>query len=163
MPRSEIRENQVKDADFLSPWEHDHEAKHYFINNEDTPTTYSGYAGNYVVVNPDENGLRFTSSVTTVSGTGWKKISSSYSAVAGDNLFLDSTQSGIVITLPSSPYMGDTIKFIDGPGNCETNPVTVSGAGEKILGSNENLAIDSDNANLALVYYDSTYGWKLGV
>ena len=161
MPRSEIRENQVRDDDFLSPYEHDHEVDHYFINEVDTPTTYSGYAGRYVKVNSGENGLIF--SAGTASAESWIEVTSDYTANSGDNMILDSTVSGLSVTLPSSPSLGDKVKFIDGPGNCSTYPVTVSGAGEKILGSTNPLSIDEDDANFVLVYYNSTYGWKLGV
>ena len=158
MPRSEIREDQVKDSEFLSPYEHDHETPHYFIKEEDTPTTYSGHAGEYVKVNSSVNGLEFSSNTET-----WTEVSSNYAASSGDNLMLNSTVSGIVITLPSSPALGNTIKIIDGANNCGTYNVTVSGSGEKILGSTDPLIIDTDNANFCLVYYNSTYGWKLGV
>jgi len=160
MARSEIREDQVKDDDFLSPWEHDHEAHHYFIRELDTPTTYSGYAGKYVRVDTTASGLIFSD---VVLEENWQKISSNYTASVGDCLFLDSTVSGIVITLPSNPSMGNKIKFIDGPGNCSTNNVTISGAGQKIFGNNDDLIVDEDDAYFALVYYNSSVGWKLGV
>jgi len=161
MARSEIREDQVKDSEFLSPYEHDNETSHYFINNEDVPTTYSGHAGRYVRVTSSVDGLEF-SSVNSDAET-WMEVSSDYTASAGDNLILDSTVSGLSVTLPSSPSLGNKVKFIDGAGNCATHHVTVSGAGEKILGSIDPLFIDSDDANFMLVYYNSTYGWKLGV
>jgi len=161
MPRSEIRENQVKDADFLSPYEHEHETDHYFIREVDTPATFSGAEGKYLRVTASGTGLEFISA-SDISET-WTEVSSNYTAFVGDNLMLDSTVSGLSVTLPSSPSLGDKVKFIDGPGNCATNPVTVSGAGEKVLGSTEPLSIDTDDAHLVLVYYNSTYGWKLGV
>lgn len=161
MARSEIREDQVKDADFLSPYEHDYETDHYFIREVDTPATFSGSAGKYVKVNSAGDALVF--SAGSSAGEAWIEVTSNYSATSGDNMILDSTVSGLSVTLPSSPSLGDKVKFIDGPGNCATYPVTVSGAGEKILGSTGPLSIDEDDAHLALVYYNSTYGWKLGV
>ena len=161
MPRSEIRENQVKDADFLSPYEHEHETDHYFIRDVDTPTTFSGAEGKYLRVTASGTGLEFVSASS--ASESWTEVTSDYTAFAGDNLILDSTVSGLSVTLPSSPTLGDKVKFIDGPGKCATNPVTVSGSGEKILGSTGPLSIDDDNANFVLVYYNSTYGWKLGV
>lgn len=161
MPRSEIRENQVKDSEFLSPYEHDNETPHYFIDEADTPTTYSGHAGRYVRVSSSVDGLEF-SAINSDAET-WAEVSSNYTASAGDNLILDSSVSGIVVTLPSSPSLGNKVKFIDGAGNCATYNVTVSGGGEKILGSSDPLFINMDDANFILVYYNSTYGWKLGV
>lgn len=161
MARSEIREDQVKDSEFLSPYEHDHETSHYFIREEDTPTTYSGHAGEYVKVKSSVDGLEFLAG-SFIPET-WTEVSSDYAASSGDNLMLDSTVSGIVVTLPSSPSLGNKVKFIDGANNCATYNVTVSGSGEKILGATEPLLIDTDDANFCLVYYNSTYGWKLGV
>ena len=158
MPRSEIRENQVKDDEFLSPYEHNNEVNHYFINEVDTPTTFSGSAGKYVRVSSAADALIFS-----VYEESWIEVTSDYNAISGDNMILDSTVSGLSVTLPSSPSLGDKVKFIDGPGNCATYPVTVSGAGEKILGSTNPLSRDEDDAYFALVYYNSTYGWKLGV
>lgn len=159
--RSEIREDQVKDSDFLSPYEHDHETIHYFIKEGDTPTTYSGHAGEYVKVKSSVDGLEFSEG-SYIPET-WVEVSSNYAASAGDNLMLNSTVSGIVVTLPSSPSLGNTVKFIDGAGNCATYNVTVSGSGEKIAGSTDPLIVDTNDANFYLVYYNSTYGWKLGV
>ena len=46
MPRSLIGEDQVRDADFVSPGEHSHELAHYFTSLVDVPT-YSGSGGGY--------------------------------------------------------------------------------------------------------------------
>lgn len=45
---------------------HSEDIDHYFIHQEDTPTTYSGHAGEMIVVKSDHSGLEFG----TVSGTG---------------------------------------------------------------------------------------------
>jgi len=59
-PRATISEEQVTDSDFLSPWEHDNEAKHYFYKLEDVPT-YSGtsYGKHYIRVKEDLSGLEY--------------------------------------------------------------------------------------------------------
>lgn len=93
----------------------------------------------------------------------WTTISGSYSASAGDNLFLNSLIPDILISLPSIPSYGDSISFVDAPGNCSVNNVTVSGSGTKIMGLDENFLIDMSNARFTLSYFNSTYGWVLGV
>jgi len=93
----------------------------------------------------------------------WTIVSSNYNASSGDNLFLDSTVAGIVVSLPSNPTFGDSVVFDDGVGNCGTNNVTISGSGEKILGLDENFLIDFDYAGPTLTYYDIAIGWTLGL
>lgn len=70
MARSLIREGQVVDEDFLSHTEHDDpnqaEILHKFLFNVDTPSTYSGYGGDFIYVKEDESGLDFI----TLSGSG---------------------------------------------------------------------------------------------
>lgn len=64
MARSLIRETQVTDVDFLSPTEHDdpnqEEVTHRFIYNEDVPSTFSGSAGRFLVVDTLASGIEFT-------------------------------------------------------------------------------------------------------
>lgn len=63
MPRSLLREDQFRDADLLSESEHDNEVQHYYRKLADV-TTYSGHAGEYVVVNASGTGLEFSSSAS---------------------------------------------------------------------------------------------------
>lgn len=56
MARSQIREGQVLDEDFLSEIEHSNWA-HHFIQEVDTPTTYSGALGKYLRVT--SSGIEF--------------------------------------------------------------------------------------------------------
>jgi hypothetical protein len=93
----------------------------------------------------------------------WTTVSGSYSALVDDNLFLNSTVSGILISLPTSPSYGDSISFVDATGNCNVNNVTVSGSGTKIMGLAENFLIDRNNARFTLSYFNPVYGWVLGV
>ena len=91
----------------------------------------------------------------------WKIISDDYTASNNDGLMLDSTYSGINIFLPSAPLIGNIIGFLDIASNCSNNPVTISGSGNKIMGSDNNYVINTDDANLALIYSNVTYGWRV--
>ena len=68
MARSTLRSDQVLDEDFISHTEHSDpsEVSHSFLMNVDTPTTYSGHAGQYVKVSGDSSKLEF-STVTATS------------------------------------------------------------------------------------------------
>ena len=98
---------------------------------------------------------------TTLSGS-WVILTSNYTVTKGENVFVDTTTtSGWVVTLYDDPILGDTVSFIDCGNNCSINPVTVSGAGKKIMGLVENMDIDIDSASFGLVYSNTTFGWRV--
>jgi hypothetical protein len=123
---------------------------------------------------PAAGQFRFNSSVSRFegyTGTQWADVSganpyiersSGYNAVAGDRIFVNTSAAAITITLPGSPVLGDTIRFIDGTGTMSINNLTIDRNGRNIMGLAENLTIDSENAAFSLVYYNTTYGWRLG-
>jgi len=65
MARSRISEEQVIDAEFVSPEEHADPQiiPHYLTMCLDFPSTYSGTKGKLLVVGDDEVGLNFVSSI----------------------------------------------------------------------------------------------------
>lgn len=85
-------------------------------------------------------------------GTNWNTSvkSSSYPLVSYDEILADSTLGSFVLTLPSSPVLGDRIWVIDIKGTWETNNVTIGRNGNKIAGVAEDLIL---NVNHAWVYF----------
>ena len=159
MARSRINEEQSKDVYFLSEKEHT-DTEHLLTSLADTPTTFSGSAKKYLSVNVGETGVEF---ITIEGSVGvWKAITTNYSASSGDNLFLDTTSGTFTVVLPSSPDIGAGVAFIDGGSYCSTNAVTISRAGEKIMGLDEDFIVDTDDAEFNLVYYNTEEGWRLG-
>jgi len=65
------------------------------------------------------------------------------------------------LKLPAAPSFGDTVTFFDGVAKCSTKNVTIDRNGNKILGLDENLIIDVDNAWACLHYEDATNGWRI--
>ena len=86
---------------------------------------------------------------------------SPYTASDGDNIFVDCSAAAVTITLPASPSIGQQVKIIDGTGSAATYNITVGRNSEKIQGAASDLTISTNNAGIALVYYDSTNGWRL--
>ena len=86
---------------------------------------------------------------------------SPYTASDGDNIFVDCSAAVVTITLPASPSIGQQVKIIDGTGSAATYNITVGRNSEKIQGAASDLTISTNNAGIALVYYDSTNGWRL--
>ena len=105
------------------------------------------------------------------NGTVWADVggsnpyiekSTAYSAVVGDQIIVNTSSGGVTITLPTSPAIGNTIKFIDGAGTFDINNLTINRNGNAIMGDAENLVVSTRNAAFTLVFYNNTYGWRLG-
>lgn len=66
--------------------------------------------------------------------------------------------SGLTITLPSSPNPSDTVGVSIAGAFTDT---TISGNGEAIMGLSENLTVDRENVSVMLKYVDATRGWRI--
>jgi hypothetical protein len=69
-------------------------------------------------------------------------VSSTYTASNGEEIICDSTSGVFTITLPTSPSLGNRIRFIDSKGTWATNNVTVARNGKKIANSSTDLTLD---------------------
>jgi hypothetical protein len=70
---------------------------------------------------------------------------------------------GMVLTLPASPALGDTVQITDiagTAGSVATKPV-VARNGQLIQGKAEDMTFDVSNASIKLVYSNTTYGWRI--
>ena len=118
-----------------------------------------------LVINPDRN--KFISTDGTnwfeiqTQGSDWLTKTGSYTAFAGDKIFVDTSSSVVTITLPSSAAVGDEIRFNDLANTFDTNNLTVARNGHKIDGATSDLTVATEGAGFALVYSGATYGWKL--
>ena len=107
-----------------------------------------------------------TASFTDPAGGGasWQAVeTTSFTAVAGNGYFIDTTSTAITMTLPSSPSIGDFVAFIDYAGTFDTNSLTIGRNSENIQGSAADLTVSVERAANTLVYVDSTQGWLLTV
>jgi hypothetical protein len=95
-------------------------------------------------------------------GNPWVAKTSAYTAVANDRILVNTAATPVTISLPASPALGDTIRFVDATGTFDLNPLTINRSGQPIMGDAENMTVDAKNAALSLVYYNATYGWRLG-
>ena len=69
--------------------------------------------------------------------------------------------SGMVLTLPGSPSLGDEVKITDIAGTSFTTPFTVARNGQRIQGLQEDLIFNINSHSVTLVYSNSTYGWRI--
>ena len=92
----------------------------------------------------------------------WRIVSSNYTAMSGDQLMIDNSSvsiTSIVVTLPATPQVSDTIRFIDQKGLTVAKPLIIQRNGNLINGSASNLTIDRTGAAFTLVYTGATRGW----
>ena len=93
-------------------------------------------------------------SVTAASKT-------TYTAVAGDQIVVDTVANPVTITLPSSPAVGDEVTIMDGSASngFATNNCIVDRGGSNIEGSAANDTLATNNQCVTLIYANATKGW----
>lgn len=88
-------------------------------------------------------------------------VSSSYSAGVWEFCWVNTSSAGLTITLPSAPSKGDTIRFVDVAKTFDTNNLTINRNGQLIQGDAANMTVNVEGAAFDLIYYNSTYGWRI--
>jgi len=119
-----------------------------FLRFNTTTVSFEGY-----------NGSQWTG---IGGGNPWIIKSGAYTSSANDRIFVDTSAAAVTITLPASPTLGDTVRFIDKSGTFATYNLTVGRNGQKIMGDTADMVVDTSNAAFNLVYSDATSGWRLG-
>jgi hypothetical protein len=110
------------------------------------------------------NGSGTLSFGDVVGGESWQAVkTTSFTAVAGEGYFINTTSGAITMTLPASPSLGDFVTFIDYAGTFDTNNLTVGRNSQPIQGSAADLTVSTERAANTLVYTDGTQGWLLKV
>ena len=103
-----------------------------------------------------------TDTVMTIIEKSYATITDSnspYTAVAGAQIFANTTANPIQISLPASPGVGDEGTIIDTRGTFGSNNLTVERNGNPINTGTSNLTLNNNGQSLTLVYIDSTRGW----
>ena len=85
---------------------------------------------------------------------------STYIAVAGDQLLINTSATTVNVTLPTGPAIGDEVVIIDARGTFGSNNVTVERNGQPINSGTNNLALSTNGQAVTLVYIDGTRGWS---
>src|SRR6056300_1701816 len=93
-------------------------------------------------------------------GTTWESDPKtvSFTAVAGEGYFVNTTSAAITVTLPSSPSAGDEVSIVDYDGTADTNNITITSS-DNINGSSNDVKIDYERGGVSMVYVDATQGW----
>ena len=94
---------------------------------------------------------------------GYYTPPSTYTAVNGDQLLVNTSGSGIgtgvTINLPVSPAIGNEVHFIDSGNAFASNNLTIGRNSSNILGAASNLVVNANSAAFTLVYVNATRGW----
>ena len=94
---------------------------------------------------------------------GYYTPPSTYTAVNGDQLLVNTSGSGIgtavTITLPASPAIGNEVHFIDSGNAFASNNLTIGRNSSNILGAASNLVVSTNGVAFTLVYVNATRGW----
>jgi hypothetical protein len=110
------------------------------------------------------NGSGTLSFGDVTGGESWQAVKTgSFTAVAGEGYFINTTSGAITMTLPASPSLGDFVTFIDYAGTFDTNNLTIGRNSQPIQGSAADLTVSVERAANTLVYTDGTQGWLLKV
>ena len=100
--------------------------------------------------------------VDNSGGTDWQAVKTgTYTAVAGEGVFANTTSGAWTLTLPSSPTIGDEVSVIDYAGTFDTNNLTIGRNSQKIQGAAADLTVATERAGFTLAFTDGTQGWLL--
>jgi len=98
----------------------------------------------------------------SAGGTSWQAVkTTTYTAVAGQGIFANTSGGAWTLTLPSSPTIGDEVSVIDYAGTFDTNNLTIGRNSQNIQGSAADLTVATERAGFTLVFTDNTQGWLL--
>ena len=84
-----------------------------------------------------------------------------YTAVAGDQIVVDTVANPVTITLPASPAVGDEVTIMDGSASngFATNNCIIDRNGSNIEGDAVNDALVLNNTCVTLIYANAAKGW----
>jgi hypothetical protein len=100
--------------------------------------------------------------VVTIIEKGYATITDSntpYTAVAGAQIFANTSSDAITVNLPASPSTGDEVTIIDTRGSWASNNLTVGRNGKLINTATSDLTLSNNGQSITLVYIDATRGW----
>ena len=84
-----------------------------------------------------------------------------YTAVAGDQIVVDTVANPVTITLPASPAVGDEVTIMDGSASngFATNNCIIDRNGSNIEGSAANDTLATNNQCVTLIFANTAKGW----
>jgi len=120
-------------------------------------------AGNKITFTENNNGSNETLTIAALGGIEWQSVitGATVNVTAGKGYFVNTASNACTATLPSSPSLGEEIRFIDYGATFDTNALTIARNGKYIQGANSDLVVSTERAAFGLVFVDNTQGWLL--
>jgi hypothetical protein len=100
-----------------------------------------------------KNNLPFDSSNVTT-------ITSNYTALNNDVVFVNTASSALTVTLPASPTAGSKIKVLDISSNAQNNIITILGNNKNIGGASAYI-INTPDSSAEFLFINNTKGWNI--
>jgi hypothetical protein len=100
-----------------------------------------------------KNSLPFESSNITT-------ITSNYTALDNDVVFVNTASSSLTVTLPASPTTGSKIKVLDISSNSQNNNIIILGNGQNIGGASA-YTINTPDSSAEFLFVNSIKGWNI--
>jgi hypothetical protein len=88
-------------------------------------------------------------------------VTTGTTAVSNKVYWCNTTSAAFTLTLPAIPVKGDIIRVVDVANTFDTNNLTIGRSGNPIMGTAEDLTVNTEGAAFDLVYYDQTQGWRI--
>lgn len=133
----------------------DRSSSHYTL-------TFKTASGTGVTLARGSTTLLFSDGTNIVKGMikkGYVTTTSAYTAVADDQIIVDTSSAPVTITLPASPSVGDEVHFIDAKGSFGSNNLIINRNSSKINSGTSNLTVSTNGQSFTLVYANATRGW----
>jgi len=133
------------------------------IINENANTITIGASGDTISI-PAGATLANNGTATGFASIAWQSAvkTATFTAVAGEGYFINTSGGAFEVDLPTSPSVGDEIIFIDFSRSFGTNNLTLDQGSNKFQGEVASAAkpvYDTDGQGISIVYSGSTEGW----
>jgi hypothetical protein len=90
----------------------------------------------------------------------WQIVTANKTLVPNDRIFVVPA-ANLTITLPLTPTIGQSVRIVDAAGTAGTTNFTIARNGQMIMGTAQDMTVNTNSARLHLVYVNSAYGWRL--
>lgn len=108
--------------------------------------------------NPDVNNAGWAK----FGSSQWQLVENGYVAGAGDRVYLNNRTTSPTLYLPASPESGQAVEVMPYPfTKFSESPLIVDGNGHRIMGINEPMNVDEDNAVFICKFISELFGWKV--
>ena len=113
-------------------------------------------------INSQQSAIATASALAALGGwNAWSVHTSGTKQLAVNDRVLVIPAANMTITLPLTPSVGNEVRIVDAAGTAAATNFTIARNGERIMGTAENMTVNTNSARLHLVYVDSTRGWRL--